>query len=65
MDDQNKLTGKELGMYLGILVGIAVLQTAGQIIGLMLCPIIGFAFGGLLDCITHHINLRQGWFEEE
>lgn len=66
MDDRrDKLGGSELGIYLGILCGVALLQSTGQIIGLALCPLIGFAFGILLDHITNQINLRQGWLDEE
>lgn len=61
----DKLGGNELGIYLGILVGIVLFQSTGQIIGLVLCPIVGFAFGTWLDRITYYINLRQGWLEEE
>ncbi|MBI5033952.1 MAG: hypothetical protein HZB51_25815 [Chloroflexi bacterium] len=59
------LTGKELGLYLGILSGIAVLQSSGQIAGLVICAIIGIAMGAVVDQITKRINLRLGWTEEE
>lgn len=61
----DKLGGNELGIYLGILVGIVMLQTTGQILGLAICPAIGFGLGALLDRITSQINLHQRWFEEE
>ena len=59
------LTGKELGLYLGILSGIAVLQSSGQIAGLVICAIIGVAMGAVVDQITKRINLRLGCTEEE
>lgn len=62
---QDRLTGKELGMYVGILVSIVVLQATGEILGLVVCPIVGFVLGMLADRIADHSNLRQGWSEDE
>ncbi len=62
---QDRLTGKELGMYVGILVGIVILQATGEILGLVVCPIVGFVLGMLVDRIAGQSNLRQEWSEDE
>ena len=61
----NQLTSTELGAYVGILAGIAVLQTTEQMVGLVICPLIGLALGRLLDHITDQINIRLGWSAEK
>lgn len=66
MDDSlDKLTGGELGVYMGILSGIAMLQSTGQFLWLLGCPIIGLAFGKSVDWITQRLNWHLGWTEEE
>ena len=66
MEYTNKLTGKELGVYLGILCGIALVQATGLILDLVVCSIIGFALGTWIDQVArtncpHH----NRWLEEE
>jgi hypothetical protein len=56
------LTWEELGLCVGILMGITVLQSTGSVLALLALPFIGTVLGMVVARLSHS---HPGWAEEE
>lgn len=59
---QDHMTSQELGLSLGILMGIAALQSTGDVFALLTLTIIGSGLGMLVGRLIHS---HRSWTEEE
>jgi hypothetical protein len=62
---QDRMTSQELGLSLGILMGIAALQSTGSMIALFALTVVGAGLGLLIGRInpSHQSRAEEHWWQ--